>query len=82
MNKKLETIHEAFPFFIDGSFYISTPEGYFDDQDDNIMIAVWGDQYKVEFNGPGEYQETIYDTAEEVIESVTEWLEIYNNFVI
>jgi hypothetical protein len=46
------------------------------------MIAVWGDKYKVEFNGPGEYQETIYDTAEEVIGSVTEWLEIYNNFVI
>jgi hypothetical protein len=82
MNKKLETIHEAFPFFNDGSFYIATPEGHFDDPADNIMIAVWGDQFKVSYNGPGEYQETIYDTAEEVIGSVTEWLEIYNNFVI
>ena len=79
MNNKLETIHQAFPFFNDGSFYISSPEGHFNDPDDNIMIAVWGDQFKVDYNGPGEYQETIYDTAEEVIENVKEWLAAYQD---
>jgi hypothetical protein len=78
MNNKLQSIHSAFPFFEKASFYISTPEGHFDDQDDNIVIAVWGDQFKVDYSGPGEYQETIYDTAEEVIENVEQWLAAYN----
>lgn len=78
MNNKLESIHSAFPFFEKASFYISTPEDHFQDPYNDIIISVWGDQFKVEYNGLGEYQETIYDTAEQVIENVEQYLAAYN----
>lgn len=77
MNNRLETIHNAFPFFQQGSFYMVTPDEHFDDPNNEIQIQVWGDKYKTIFSGPGEYDEEIHDTAEEVIQSVREWLEAY-----
>lgn len=77
MNNKLETIHRAFPFFIDGSFYIATPDNYFEDPEDGILIAVWGDKFRVQFCGPGEYTELIYDNEQETIENVSQWLDAY-----
>ena len=74
MNKKLETIHQAFPFFIDGSFYITTPEDHFEDPDSQIIVSVWGEQYSCEFYGPGEYAKLIFVSAEEAINNVKQWL--------
>jgi len=74
MNSKLLDVHSCFPFFVQGPFYMVTPEGHFDDPNDSIMVSVWGDQIKLEISGPGELHEEIFDTADEVIEAIHAWL--------
>ena len=82
MNNKLAIIYEAFPYFNDGFFYISTPDGHFEDPEDQIQIQIYGEQFKVTYSGPGEYSESIYDTPEEVIQNVNQWLDAYNGNTI
>ncbi len=74
MNNKLSSIHAHFPFFVQGPFYMVSPEGHFEDPNDSIMVSVWGEQFKFEVSGPGEYHEEIFDTPEEVIQAISNWL--------
>lgn len=79
MNNKLETIHNALPFFEKGSFFMNTPENHFEDPDSSIFVSVWGDQFKVEYSGPGELQEELFDTAEACTDHIRQWMSAVNS---
>jgi hypothetical protein len=75
MNERLKPIQDAFPILSeDFHFMISTPEGSFDDPEDQVSVSVWGDRYKLEVSGPGELSHEFHDTQEQVIASLEKWL--------